>query len=34
MGRIGLSQPLDWGLSGQYIDSFFNRLESALQGAT
>ena len=34
MGRIGLSQPLDWGLAGQYIDSFFNRLESALQGAT
>ncbi len=34
MCRIGLSQPLDWGLAGQYIDSFFNRLESALQGAT
>ncbi|TMI63795.1 hypothetical protein E6H12_04935 [Candidatus Bathyarchaeota archaeon] len=34
MGRIGLSQPLDWGLAGQYIDSFFNRLESALQDAT
>jgi hypothetical protein len=33
MGRIGLSQPLDWGLASQYIDSFFNRLEITLQGA-
>jgi hypothetical protein len=32
MGRIGLAQPLDWGIAGQYIDSFFNRLGSALQG--
>jgi hypothetical protein len=33
MGRIGLSQPLDWGLASQYIDSFFNRLEITLRGA-
>ncbi len=32
MGRIGLSQPLDWGLASQYIDSFFNRLEITLRG--
>lgn len=34
IGRIGLSQPLDWGLAGQYIDSFLNRLESTLQRAS
>ena len=34
MGRIGVSQPLDWGLAGQYIDSFLNKLESALRGAS
>jgi len=34
MGRIGLSQPLDWGLATQYIDSFFNRLEIILRGAS
>jgi len=34
MGRIGLSQPLDWGLASQYIDSFFNRLEIILGGAS
>jgi hypothetical protein len=34
MGRIGLSQPLDWGLAGQYIDSFFNRLEIILRSAS
>ncbi|TMI39245.1 hypothetical protein E6H21_09885 [Candidatus Bathyarchaeota archaeon] len=25
MGRIGLSQPLDWGLATQYIDSFLQQ---------
>jgi len=34
MGEIGLSQPLDWGLASQYIDSFFNRLEIILRGAS
>jgi len=34
MGRIGLSQPLDWGLASQYIDSFFNRLEIILGDAS
>ncbi len=31
MGRIGLSQPLDWGIAGQYIDSFLSKLESTLR---
>jgi hypothetical protein len=34
MGRIGLSQPFDWGIARQYIDSFLNRLESTLKGDT
>jgi hypothetical protein len=34
IGRIGLSQPLDWGLAGQYIDSFLNKIESTLQMAS
>ncbi len=31
MGRIGLSQPFDWGIARQYIDSFIGRLESTLK---
>ena len=31
MGRIGLSQPVDWGLARQYIDSFFAKLDSTLR---
>jgi hypothetical protein len=31
IGRIGLSQPFDWGIARQYIDSFLNRLESSLK---
>jgi hypothetical protein len=31
IGRIGLSQPFDWGIARQYIDSFLNRLESTLK---
>jgi hypothetical protein len=31
IGRIGLSQPFDWGMARQYIDSFFNKLESTLK---
>ncbi len=31
MGRIGLSQPFDWGVARQYIDSFFNKLGSTLR---
>ncbi len=31
MGRIGLSQPFDWGIARQYTDSFFNKLESTLK---
>jgi len=31
IGRIGLSQPFDWGIARQYIESFLNRLESTLK---
>ncbi len=31
MGRIGLAQPVDWGISRQYIESFLNRLDTALK---
>jgi hypothetical protein len=31
MGRIGLAQPVDWGIALKYIESFFSRLESALK---
>jgi hypothetical protein len=31
MGRIGVAQPVDWGMARQYIESFFTRLESALK---
>ena len=31
MGRIGLAQPVDWGISRQYIQSFFNKLETVLK---
>ena len=31
MGRIGLAQPVDWGISRQYIESFLNKLASALK---
>ncbi len=34
MGRVGLAQPLDWGISGQYIDSFLSKLASALAGSS
>ncbi len=33
MGRIGLAQPLDWGLARQYIDSFFDNLRNTLKGS-
>jgi len=33
MGRIGMAQPVDWGIARQYVESFLNRLESALQSA-
>ena len=31
MGRIGLAQPADWGISHQYIESFLNRLNTTLK---
>jgi hypothetical protein len=33
MGRIGLSQPLDWGIARQYIDSFLAKLEASLKSS-
>jgi hypothetical protein len=33
MGRIGLAQPVDWGISRQYIESFLNKLASVLKSA-
>ena len=34
IGRIGLSQPFDWGVARQYIDSFLNRLEGTLKDSS
>jgi len=34
IGWIGLSQPFDWGIVRQYIDSFLNRLESTLKDSS
>jgi len=34
MGRIGLAQPVDWGISRQYIESFLNKLETALKSTS
>ena len=31
MGRIGLAQPVDWGISRQYVELFLNKLETALK---
>jgi hypothetical protein len=31
MGRIGVAQPVDWGIAHQYVESFFNSLEIALK---
>jgi uncharacterized lipoprotein len=31
IGRIGLSQPLDWGIARQYIDSFLVKLEASMK---
>jgi hypothetical protein len=31
IGRIGLAQPVDWGISRQYVESFLNKLASALK---
>jgi hypothetical protein len=31
IGRIGLSQPLDWGIARKYIDSFLVKLEASLK---
>ena len=33
MGRIGLAQPLDWGIARQYVESFLSKLESTLKNA-
>lgn len=33
-GRIGLAQPLDWGIARQFIESFLTKLESTLRGAS
>ena len=34
MGRIGLAQPVDWGISRQYIESFLNKLETAVRSTS
>jgi hypothetical protein len=31
MGRIGLAQPLDWGIARRFIESLLNKLESTLR---
>ena len=31
MGRIGLAQPVDWGISRQYVESFLRKLEDTLK---
>ena len=31
MGRIGLAQPLDWGIGRRFIDEFLLKLEPALK---
>lgn len=31
MGRIGVAQPVDWGLCRQYVESFLNNLETTLK---
>ena len=31
VGKIGLAQPLDWGIARQYIDSFFAKLDTTLK---
>ena len=33
MGRIGLGQPLDWGIARQFIEQFLLKLQSSLQNA-
>jgi len=33
MGRIGLAQPLDWGIARQYVESFLSKLENNLKNA-
>jgi hypothetical protein len=34
MGRIGLAQPVDWGISRQYIESFLKKLETVLKSTS
>jgi hypothetical protein len=33
MGRVGLAQPLDWGIARQSIEQFLLKLEPALRRA-
>jgi len=33
VGRIGLAQPVDWGIARQHIEQFLLKLESSLRGA-
>ena len=34
IGRIGLSQPVDWGLARQHINSFLTSLENMLKDSS
>jgi hypothetical protein len=34
MERIGVAQPVDWGLSRQYVESFLNKLETTLKNTS
>ena len=34
MGRVGLAQPVDWGISRQYVESFLNKLETVLKSTS
>ena len=31
MGRIGLGQPLDWGIARQFVEQFLTKLDSTLK---
>ena len=34
MGRVGLAQAVDWGISRQYVESFLNKLETVLKSTS
>ena len=34
MGRVCLAQPVDWGISRQYVESFLNKLETVLKSTS